>query len=156
MLSGLHLAKPFLESGITQEQIDAVLGAPVGLPPTGLYGLIDLIGLDVMELVGRNLAANLPKDDLGHPYTSFPSAEQNMHDSGQLGRKSGGFYCKSSSQMETDGKKASISKAPNGAQLSLPICTQFPRSWGTSCLTTLLKVNSPGKSLAELCNTLQG
>ena len=25
MLSGLHLAKPFLESGITQEQIDAVL-----------------------------------------------------------------------------------------------------------------------------------
>jgi len=93
MLSGLHLAKPFLESGVTQEQIDAVLGAPVGLPPTGLYGLIDLIGLDVMELVGRNLAANLPKDDLGHPYTSFPSAEQKMHDSGQLGRKSGGgFY----------------------------------------------------------------
>jgi 3-hydroxyacyl-CoA dehydrogenase len=94
MLSGLHLAKPFLADGMTQETINAVLGQPVGLPPTGLYGLIDLIGLDVMDLVGKNLAVNLPADDAGRAFTSFPPAEQRMLERGQLGRKSrelGGF-----------------------------------------------------------------
>jgi len=94
MLSGVHLAKPFLGDGMTQETVDAVLGRPVGLPPTGLYGLIDLIGLDVMDLVGKNLAVNLPTGDAGHAYTSFPPAEQRMLARGQLGRKTrelGGF-----------------------------------------------------------------
>ncbi len=94
MLSGLHLAKPFLEDGMSQETVDAVLGKPVGLPPTGLYGLIDLIGLDVMDLVGKNLAVNLPDGDAGHAYTEFPAVEQRMLERGQLGRKArtlGGF-----------------------------------------------------------------
>ncbi|MDJ0769000.1 MAG: 3-hydroxyacyl-CoA dehydrogenase NAD-binding domain-containing protein [Ilumatobacter sp.] len=94
MLSGLHLAKPFLAEGVTPETVDAVLGKPVGLPPTGLYGLIDLIGLDVMDLVGKNLAVNLPDGDDGHAYTSFPDVEQRMLERGQLGRKAralGGF-----------------------------------------------------------------
>ncbi len=94
MLSGLHKAKPFLEGGMQQETVDAVLGKPVGLPPTGLYGLIDLIGLDVMDLVGKNLAINLPDGDVGRAFTEFPGAEQGMLDRGQLGRKSrelGGF-----------------------------------------------------------------
>jgi 3-hydroxyacyl-CoA dehydrogenase len=94
MLSGLHLAKPFLADGMTQETVNAVLGQPVGLPPTGLYGLIDLIGLDVMHLVGKNLAVNLPPGDAGHAYTELPPAEQRMLERGQLGRKArdlGGF-----------------------------------------------------------------
>lgn len=94
MLSGLHLAKPFLLEGMTQERIDAVLGKPVGLPPTGLFGLIDLIGLDVMDLVGKNLDVNLPAEDIGRAYTSFPEVEQRMLERGQLGRKAraaGGF-----------------------------------------------------------------
>ena len=33
------------------------------MPATGLYGLVDLIGLDVMGLVASNLAENLPEDD---------------------------------------------------------------------------------------------
>ncbi len=105
MLSGLHLAKPFLAHGMTQETVNAVLGQPVGLPPTGLYGLVDLIGLDVMDLVGKNLAVNLPGDDAGHAYTALPAAEQRMLDRGQLGRKSrelGGF---SRVQKLDDGSK---------------------------------------------------
>jgi len=94
MLSGLHLAKPFLADGMNQETVDAVLSGPVGLPPTGLYGLIDLIGLDVMELVGKNLAVNLPDGDAGHAYTAFPDVEHRMHDRGQLGRKAGGGFAR--------------------------------------------------------------
>ena len=93
ILSGLHKAKPYLAQGLTQETIDALMGAPVGLPSTGLYGLIDLIGLDVMDFVGKNLAANLPPDDIGLAYARFPPAEAAMLARGQLGRKSGGgFY----------------------------------------------------------------
>jgi 3-hydroxyacyl-CoA dehydrogenase len=93
MLSGLHKAKPFLAQGLTQETIDSLMGAPVGLPSTGLYGLIDLIGLDVMDFVGKNLAANLPPGDIGLAYAEFPPVEAAMLARGQLGRKSGGgFY----------------------------------------------------------------
>ncbi|WP_051548172.1 3-hydroxyacyl-CoA dehydrogenase [Sneathiella glossodoripedis] len=93
MLSGLHKAKPALDAGMQMEKIDALLSKPVGLPPTGLYGLIDLIGLDIMDLVGKNLAVNLPSNDVGRSFTSFPAAEQSMLERGQLGRKTkGGFY----------------------------------------------------------------
>ncbi len=92
LLSGLHKAKPYLADGMTQETVDAVLSHPVGLPPTGLYGLIDLIGLDVMDLVGKNLAANLAEGDPGLACAAFPEVEQRMLERGQLGRKSGGGF----------------------------------------------------------------
>ena len=108
MLSGLHLAKPHLVDGMNQETVDAVLGAPVGLPPTGLYGLIDLIGLDVMELVGKNLAVNLPEADVGQKFTSFPSTEQQMHDRGQLGRKVGGGFYRQTKTSDGERRKESF------------------------------------------------
>ncbi len=94
MLSALHKAKPYLADGMTQETIDAVLSHPVGLPPTGVYGLMDLIGLDVMDLVAKNLAANLAEGDAGLPCAEFPPAEQRMIERGQLGRKTGGGFSK--------------------------------------------------------------
>ena len=93
MLAGLHKARAALEAGLSMEQVDAAMGAPVGLPSTGLYGLIDLIGLDVMDFVARNLDRNLPPGDACRAYTAFPEAESAMLARGQLGRKSGGgFY----------------------------------------------------------------
>jgi len=93
MLAGLHKAEAALKSGVGMETIDAAMGAPVGLPPTGLYGLIDLIGLDVMDLIGQNLAMNLPGGDPGRAFAAFPPAVAAMRARGQLGRKTGaGFY----------------------------------------------------------------
>ena len=93
MLMGLHQAQQALEDGLSMETIDALMSKPVGLPPTGLYGLIDLIGLDVMDLVGKNLAVNLPAGDMGVDFTSFPDAVKALLERGQLGRKTGGgFY----------------------------------------------------------------
>jgi len=103
MLAGLHKAKPYFADGLTPEAIDALMGAPVGLPSTGLYGLIDLIGLDVMDFVGRNLVKNLPAGDIGLPFTAFPGAEQVLLARGQLGRKSGGGFYRV--VKEADGSK---------------------------------------------------
>ncbi len=94
LLAGLHQAAVARQEGLAMEDIDALMGAPVGLPPTGLYGLIDLIGLDVMDLVARNLAANLPAGDACHAHARLPPAEQAMVERGQLGRKTGGGFYK--------------------------------------------------------------
>lgn len=94
MLAGLHLGARAMQDGLDIETIDALTAAPLGLPPTGLYGLIDLIGLDVMHNVGKNLAANLPADDAGLPYVNFPDSVEKLYTRGQLGRKSGGGFYK--------------------------------------------------------------
>ena len=93
MLAGLHKGGEAQKQGVSVEKIDALMSASMGIPSTGLYGLIDLIGLDVMGLVAANLDTNLPSDDAGRTYLNLPSVEQSMLDSGQLGRKTGGgFY----------------------------------------------------------------
>jgi len=91
MLAGLHKAA---ESDLSIETVDALMSKPVGLPATGLYGLIDLIGLDVMDFVGKNLDANLPANDPGRPFVKLPSVESKMLADGQLGRKTGGGFYK--------------------------------------------------------------
>jgi 3-hydroxyacyl-CoA dehydrogenase len=93
MLAGLHGAGPARAAGLTTERLDALLSAPLGIPATGLYGLIDLVGLDVLDFVATNLAANLPERDPGRAFVRLPAAERAMLERGQVGRKAGGgFY----------------------------------------------------------------
>ncbi len=93
MLAGLHTGTRLRAEGLSPELADAVMSKPMGLPPTGLYGLIDLIGLDIMDSVAKNLAANLPAGDVGEASARLPTIEQQLLEAGQLGRKTGGgFY----------------------------------------------------------------
>jgi 3-hydroxyacyl-CoA dehydrogenase len=82
-----------IDLGLTVEEADAVAGRPMGVPKTGVFGLIDLVGLDLMPHIAKSLLATLPKDD---PYRDIyrvePVIEQLMAD-GYTGRKGkGGFY----------------------------------------------------------------
>lgn len=101
--AGLHKGIEAQRNGLPIETIDALLSKPIGLPPTGLYGLVDLVGLDIMDHVGKNLRANLPEGDVGFTYLDFPAAEQKMLAAGQLGRKSGGGYYRM--EKHDDGSK---------------------------------------------------
>lgn len=93
MLAGLHTGTRLRAEGLSPELADAIMSKPMGLPPTGLYGLIDLVGLDIMDSVAKNLAANLPKGDAGEDFAKLPAIEQKLFEAGQLGRKTGGgFY----------------------------------------------------------------
>ncbi len=93
MLAGFHKGREARQNGVSVERIDALMSTALGIPSTGLYGLIDLVGLDVMHLVAANLDNNLPACDTGRKYLVFPSEERAMYDLGQLGRKTGGgFY----------------------------------------------------------------
>jgi 3-hydroxyacyl-CoA dehydrogenase len=82
-----------MDLGLTIEEADAVVGRPMGIPKTGVFGLVDLVGLDLMPYVSRSLLKTLPPDD---PYRSIhrePELFTRMIAEGYTGRKGkGGFY----------------------------------------------------------------
>jgi 3-hydroxyacyl-CoA dehydrogenase len=57
-----------LKNGYTVDEVDAVTGPLIGRPKTATFRLIDLVGLDVWDHVGRNLAPLIPHDQLGQEY----------------------------------------------------------------------------------------
>jgi 3-hydroxyacyl-CoA dehydrogenase len=126
MLMGLHKADRALRDGMSAERIDALMSAPFGLPPTGLYGLIDLIGLDVMDLVGKNLALNLPEGDAGRAFAGFPPRVQAMLERGQLGRKSGGGFYRM--RRLDDGSKVKETFEPGAGQWRPAEAVELPAS----------------------------
>ncbi len=58
----------FLKNGYTVDEVDAITGPLIGRPKTATFRLIDLVGLDVWDHVGRNLAPLIPHDKLGQEY----------------------------------------------------------------------------------------
>ena len=82
-----------IEMGITVEEADAVMGRPVGIPKTGVFGLFDLIGIDLMPLIAKAMMATLPENDRFRTLYSEPDLVQKMIADGYTGRKGkGGFY----------------------------------------------------------------
>ena len=90
MLAGVRAAQ---RHGLTVEQADAVAGKPIGWPGTGVFGLIDLVGLDVLADVARNMQSQLPASDPAQPLLELPPLLKTMLERGWIGRKAGGgFY----------------------------------------------------------------
>ena len=44
------------------EEADAVIGRPMGIPKTGIFGLLDLVGLDLMPHVNAQHGARAAED----------------------------------------------------------------------------------------------
>ncbi|MCT4368923.1 3-hydroxyacyl-CoA dehydrogenase [Yangia mangrovi] len=81
------------EQGIGVEMADALIGKPFGIPKTGVFGLLDLVGLDLMPHVNASLAAALPPSDAFHTANRPLPVVQRMIAEGYTGRKGkGGFY----------------------------------------------------------------
>ncbi len=81
-----------IERGLTVEEADAV-HRPMGIPKTGVFGLVDLVGLDLMPLVAKSLLMSLPPaDDFRRVFKVQPLLMR-MIEQGSTGRKGkGGFY----------------------------------------------------------------
>ena len=45
------------EMSMPVEEADAVLGRPLGIPKTGIFGLADLVGIDLLPHVAASLRA---------------------------------------------------------------------------------------------------
>lgn len=79
--------------GLTVEEADAVIGRPFGIPKTGVFALIDLVGLDLMPHVLGSMVKALPETDAFHQIDRDLSLVEKMIAEGYTGRKGkGGFY----------------------------------------------------------------
>jgi 3-hydroxyacyl-CoA dehydrogenase len=82
-----------MKLGLSVEEADSVMGRPVGIPKTGVFGLFDLIGIDLIPLIAKSMEANLPTTDAFRRQYTLPPMVQKMIAEGYTGRKGkGGFY----------------------------------------------------------------
>ncbi len=82
-----------MEQGLSVEEADAILGRPFGIPKTGVFGLMDLVGLDLGPHINASMAGALPKDDEFQAINQEAPVLQKMIAEGYTGRKGkGGFY----------------------------------------------------------------
>ncbi len=78
---------------VSVEVADAVLSKPVGIPKTGVFGLIDLVGVDLMPHLAHSLLSTLPKDDAYRTIYKDYGFIDGLIKAGYTGRKGkGGFY----------------------------------------------------------------
>lgn len=75
------------------EEADAVFGRPMGIPKTGVFGLYDLIGIDLMADVLKSFIKELPKHDEFQIVAKEIPLVTKLIETGYTGRKGkGGFY----------------------------------------------------------------
>ena len=75
------------------EEADAVFGRPMGIPKTGVFGLYDLIGIDLMADVLKSFIKELSDKDVFQIVAKEIPLVKKLIETGYTGRKGkGGFY----------------------------------------------------------------
>lgn len=98
-LGGLWMnaaAREAVARGITVEEADTVLAWPFGVPGTGVFALMDLIGIDLMGKSRLSMRNLLEADDPQQLHTEGMELFDQLAAEGLAGRKAGaGFYRRS-------------------------------------------------------------
>ncbi len=91
LMVALHL---MVEHELTIDEVDAIVGKPLGRPKSAAFRTADLVGLDTLLHVAQNCHDNLP-DDERRAWFDPPDFVNTMRERGLLGQKAGaGFYKK--------------------------------------------------------------
>lgn len=82
------------DMGLSIEEADAAMGRPIGVPKTGVFGLLDLVGIDLMPHVAASMKATLPAGDAYVLGLREHKLIMRLIKEGRTGRKGGkgGFY----------------------------------------------------------------
>ncbi|MBC2666282.1 3-hydroxyacyl-CoA dehydrogenase/enoyl-CoA hydratase family protein [Novosphingobium flavum] len=127
--------------GVSVEEADAIAGRPMGVPKTGVFGLADLVGIDLLPHLKASLLATLPEDD---PYRAIARDEGligRMIADGFTGRKGkGGFY-----RLSADGqRRKEVLDLASGEYRAAAKAPSLPGKAGSGDLAALLAL--PGKA----------
>jgi 3-hydroxyacyl-CoA dehydrogenase len=99
MLNALRLMG---ELGMTVEEVDACTGPAVGWPKSATFRTADIVGLDVLVHVVKNIYETAPEDESRERY-KVPALVDEMARRGWLGDKTGqGFYKKLKGEGEKE------------------------------------------------------
>src|SRR5436309_6195729 len=99
MLNALRLMGTL---GMTIEEVDACTGPAVGWPKSATFRTADLVGLDVLVHVVKNIYETAPNDESREMYR-VPALVEEMAKRGWLGDKTGqGFYKKVKGEGEKE------------------------------------------------------
>jgi 3-hydroxyacyl-CoA dehydrogenase len=86
--------RAMIDDGYSIEEVDKISGPAVGRPKTATFRTFDLVGLDVLAHVVKNLHENLPEDPERAMF-ALPEFVTKMIERGLLGNKAkAGFYKK--------------------------------------------------------------
>jgi 3-hydroxyacyl-CoA dehydrogenase len=91
--SMLNVVRLMVEMGMTFEEVDACTGPALGWPKSATFRLADIVGIDVLDHVIRNIHENIPGDESRELYRVPPLIED-MVRRGWLGDKTGGGFYK--------------------------------------------------------------
>jgi 3-hydroxyacyl-CoA dehydrogenase len=99
MLNALRLMGAL---GMTVEEVDACTGPAVGWPKSATFRTADIVGLDVLVHVVKNIYETAPNDESREMY-KLPALVEEMAKRGWLGDKAGqGFYKKVKGEGEKE------------------------------------------------------
>ncbi len=99
MLNALRLMGAL---GMTVEEVDACTGPAVGWPKSATFRTADIVGLDVLVHVVKNIYETAPNDESRERY-KLPALVEEMAKRGWLGDKTGqGFYKKVKGEGEKE------------------------------------------------------
>ena len=127
---------------MTVEEVDACTGPAIGWPKSATFRTADMVGLDVLAHVVRNIYENAPDDESREIYRVPPLIEE-MIKRGWLGEKTGsGFYKRVKKGGESRNSHARLAQngippAPEGAN-SPPLKPARPSKTRASALRALL------------------
>ena len=98
----MYLIKVMVEEGYKIEEIDKIFGPALGRPKSAVFRTADLVGLDVLKDVSKNMYENLSDDEMRSIY-QLPEFMVKMVEKRLLGAKTKqGFYKKAVVEGKTD------------------------------------------------------
>jgi 3-hydroxyacyl-CoA dehydrogenase len=125
-----------LQQGLGFDEVDAITGPAIGRAKSATYRTLDVVGLDTLAHVVRNLEATLP-DDPWHRYLKVPAWLDALIAKGALGQKTrAGIYTRAGKDIQV-----------------LDLAAQGYRASGKGAapaVEEILKIRDPGERLAAL------
>nr|WP_294516110.1 3-hydroxyacyl-CoA dehydrogenase/enoyl-CoA hydratase family protein [uncultured Rhodopila sp.] len=146
------------DQGLTVEEADAIVGPPMGVPKTGIFGLLDLVGIDLGPQINASMRSALPAGDAFHAVDREVPLVNRMIEQGLTGRKGkGGFY-----RLEkTEGRRTKVAmdlktgeyrpeqtaRLPDGAARDLKALLSAPGKTGSYAFRVLAQTISYAATL---------